>query len=79
MLQLEGCQRYADTGVFSYLTLSYSIVEVMSSTGSPFWYTKRGSSFDRARDMAGTRPDGETLQYLPVRQPATHWATIRKD
>jgi len=25
-------QRYPDTGVFSYLTLSYSIVEVMGST-----------------------------------------------
>ena len=25
-------QRYPDTGVFSYLTLSYSIVEVMRST-----------------------------------------------
>ena len=25
-------QRYADTGVFSRLTLSYSIVEVMGST-----------------------------------------------
>lgn len=54
VLQVERCQknrqRYPDTGVFSYLTLSYSIVEVMrvdaAARDSPEeWRTELGGPF----------------------------------